>query len=713
MTVTDVSSSPVAGGTRDLGPLFNPKSVVIAGASDVPGKFGYAVARGALVSEHRRRVFLLNRGAETVAGRPAYRTFADLGEAPDLVVLATPAATVPDVVDEALAVGARAFLGLTAGITDDVEKAVAARIREAGAVLIGPNCIGLADAESELDLYAWGRFNSGSVAVLSHSGALGMDMARGVSDAGLGVSRIVSMGNCADLGPADMVRDLIDHEATRVIAVYCESLGDGRDFLRAAEEAREAGKPVVALVAEPTDATARAAMTHTRALLSDGRVVQAAYSAAGILQVHSIADMLDTVRVLAAPRRPRGRRIGVVSEGGGPGIMAADAMARAGLDVPEFSPALQERLGAIVHEVGSPANPVDIGSGGTVSAISNVAATVMESGEVDAVVITGLGSSSDFYLKEVDRSDSVVGRMIGPLPEAGELDGLRQNARNDHAGAQVYVDASSKTGVPAYGAFFDPALPTASIIEAGGSPVFRSVDSVARAVGLAVKAAEGCHSIPESLVAGEPLPDTDYFTVRQFLTEAGITFARASSVTSLEQAQAAAAELGYPVVLKALGSMHKSDDGGVALGLSGPEEIAEAFGRMAHIGSETYSVEEMVSSSGAVELILGAQVDHQFGPTVLVGMGGVYSELLDDVAVQLAPLDVDAAEQLIRSLRGISLLTGHRGRPAVALRAAAEALSRLSVVIARTPGIEDIEINPLLVTADGATGLDGRAVTSD
>lgn len=710
MTTLDrVAATSVTGG-RDLTPLFAPRSVVIVGASDTPGKFGYEVARSALRGEHRRSVHLLNTSGTTVAGRPTVTSFAEIGETPDLVVLATPARTLPGVVDEALAAGARAFLGLTAGVDEDTERELAARIREADAVLVGPNCIGLADAEAELDLYAWGRFNTGSVAVLSHSGGLGMDIGRGISDAGLGISRIVSMGNCTDLQPADLIRDLVHHEPTNVIAVYCESLGEGRDFLRAAAEARNVGKPVVALVAEPSDATARAAMTHTRALLSDGRVVSAAYRAAGIIQVHSIADLLGTVRVLAAPRRPQGRRIGVISEGGGAGIIAADAMARAGLDVPEFSSALQERLGSVVKDNGSAANPIDTGAGGTVSVIAAVAETVMDSGEVDAVVVTGLGSTSDFYVNEALRSPEESHPMLGSVPEGQALESMKEFAVNDHNGAGLLVDAAARTGVPAYGVFFDSSLTTMRILDEGGCPVFRSVDSVAEAVARAIPRDDADAGVPLLPEPGESPPAVDYFTVRKFLEKAGIGYAQAECVRSIDEALVAAKQIGYPVVLKALASMHKSDEGGVALGLRSDSDLIRAFQAMEHLSSETYSVEQMVIADDAAELILGAQVDHQFGPVVMVGIGGVYSELLSDVAVDLAPIDVDGAERLIRTLRGSSLLTGHRGRPALAIRAAAEALSKLSLVIASSPGIADIEINPLLVSTDRAVGLDARAV---
>lgn len=699
--------------SRDLRPLFAPASVAIAGASDNAGKFGYSLARGALRGADRHRVYLLNARAEAVAGQPAYPSIEALPEAPELVVISTPTPTVPQLVDSALDAGTRAFIGITAGFSDEEEAALAAQIRNAGAVLLGPNCLGVMDAQSALQVFAWGRLDSGSVAVISQSGSLGTDIGRGLSDAGVGVSRMVSVGNCADLGAAEMVRDLIGHELTKVIAVYAEDLGDGREFLQAAREAIDSGKPVVVFSVEPSDATARAAMTHTRAILGDTRVMRAALSEAGIVQVNSVGEMIEVSRALASPRRPMGRRIGVVSEAGGPGVAAAQAVVQAGLEVPEFSPALRKRLDSVVHEVGSALNPVDIGFNGTVPAICGVAEMVLESGEVDAVLVTGLFGATDLFVREAARPAEEDAKAMGALPEGEALRLSEDRSAADRAVAAELAATAERTGVALYAGVFDPTLETAQQLEQGGSPVFRSADTAAHALRLAVRETEARSPLPRVPADEDVTIGEDYFAVRRALSEAGMGFSEARSVTTLDEARAAAREIGYPIVLKALATSHKSEGGGVVVGLADEQALDEAFGKMGHLNAPQYSVEEMVPLGDGVEVILGSRWDRQFGPVALVGMGGIYSELLDDVAIALAPLDADAAEALIRSLRGAAILSGYRGRPPLDVRGAAEALSSLSQLAATAPGIAEIEVNPLFVLPDRVVGVDARAVTGE
>jgi acetate---CoA ligase (ADP-forming) len=677
---------------RDLQPLFDPRSVAVLGASADPAKWGQWIAAGALRGAHRREVWLVNRKGGEILGRDAFRSLEELPGPPELVVVTTPAAGFEEAVEGSLAVGARAIVGITAGLgeTDDagreIERRVVERVREAGAVLLGPNCLGVYDAAAELDL-GMSEFGAGSLGIISQSGNLALEISLLASEYDLGVSRFASLGNQADLEAAELVEAFAADRNTRVIAVYCEDFRDGRAFARAGAAARKAGKQVVLLAAGSSEAGARAAASHTGALASDGAAVAAACRAAGILQVATPKQLVDCALACLAPHRPAGRRVAVVGDGGGTGVVTADLVTDAGLELPQLSAALAQRLTSIASTV-IPTNPVDLAGAGEQDFwnFERVTTAVLESGEADAVIFTGYFGGYSQMNEEFRLVETEVGEAIARAA-AGSGRALL---------AQAMFWGSSP----------------ARALRAGGVPVYRdieaAVDTLARLVEQEQAPAPG---VPGPVEAAAPVGGDGYFEARSLLASAGIPFAEAVRVESGEAARAAAAALGYPVVLKALGLLHKSDAGGVALGLEDDAALAGAARDMeARLAPEGFSVETLVPTAGGVELIAGCRRDPRFGPLVLVGLGGIYAELLRDVAVALAPAGADELEALLRSLRGAGVLTGARGRPQVDLRAAAEAAAALSRVAAAHPEIAEIEINPLLVTPAGAVGLDARIV---
>ena len=295
--------------SRDLRPLFAPRSVAVVGASADPSKWGNVLARGALRGAHRRAVYLVNRAGGEILGTRAHRSLDELPDSPELVVLSVPAAGFEAAVDEALAAGAKAIVAISAGLGEldeagrDVEAAVTERVRAAGAVLLGPNCLGVFDADAELDL-GWSALPAGEIALISQSGNLALELARLAVASGLGFSRFVSLGNQADLVAADLLDELASHERTRVIALYLEDFRDGRAFVAAAARAREAGTPIVLLPGGTTGSSARAAQSHTGALVSDSRAIDAACAAAGIVRVATPTQLIDAAQALLARRFP-------------------------------------------------------------------------------------------------------------------------------------------------------------------------------------------------------------------------------------------------------------------------------------------------------------------------------------------------------------------------------------------------------------------------
>ena len=681
---------------RDLRPLFAPRSVAVVGASADASKWGNVLARGALRGAHRRPVFLVNRSGGEILGEQAFASLAELPDAPELAVICVPAAGFERAVDEALAAGARALVAITSGLGEHdeegrrVEARVAERVREAGAVLLGPNCLGVFDAGEELDL-GWSELPEGPIALVSQSGNLALELARLAAASDLGFSRFASLGNQADLVAADFLGELAAHEPTRLIALYLEDFRDGRAFVGAAARATASGTPVLLLSGGVSGASAQAAVSHTGALVSDTRAIEAACSAGGIVRVRTPRQLVDAAQALLPRRFPRGRRVAVYADGGGHGVIAGDVLAAAGLEVPTLSETTTAALEDHLPETASVANPVDFAGGGErgLASYADVGRLLLESPDVDAVLLTGY-----------------FGGYGVDTPELG---------REEIAAARDLAAAAVETGgvLAVHTAYADSAA--AAELRRGGVPVYADVESAVAALALLARETEREPPPPAATEPAELIapPTPGYAGARAFLAEAGVPLSEARGARASAEAVAAADELGYPVALKAADLVHKSDAGGVVLGLGDAEAVAAAFDAVAsRTGSGTLSVERMAPVGQGLELILGVKCDARFGPVVLVGLGGVYAELLDDVAVALAPVEQDEALRLLASLRAAPLLEGVRGRPRLDTRAAARALVALSRAAAACPTVAEVEVNPLLVLPDGAVGLDARIVLS-
>ena len=676
---------------RDLRPLFDPTSVAILGASDDPAKWGNWLARGALRGARRRPVYLVNRNGGEVLGTRAYTAVTELPESPELVVIAVPAAGFEQAVDDSLAMGARALVGITAGLGEaggDAaarERALVQRVRDAGAMLLGPNCLGVYDASSDLGLCS-NEFPPGSIGLISQSGNLALELGLMSRRYSLGFSRFASIGNQADLDVAELVASYAEHPATELIAVYAEGFRDGRAFVAAAAAAQ---KPVILITVGRSDASARAARSHTGALVSSLSTVQAACRAAGVHLVSTPAEMIDRAQALLQPRRLAGRRIAVLGDGGGHGAVACDVAAGRGLELPVLSDALQAKLAAMLPPTSSVRNPVDLAGAGEADffSYSRVARELLEADELDGVLMTGYFGGYSQYSELFADTETEVGHEI--------------------------ARAAAETGKPLVAqSMYADDRPNVALRD-GGVPVYWTIEAAAASLSALeqLPAASGPPALPEQVTG--PL-DAGYFGSRTLLAESGVPFVSARSARTREDVLAAAAEVGYPVVLKALGLLHKSDAGGVRVGLADADALAAAWSEMdGRLSPPGYSVEATAPVADGIELIVGARHDPRFGPVALVGLGGIYTELLGDVGVALAPLDRGEAVRLLESLQGAALLTGARGRAAVDIGAAADAAVALSQLAAARPDIAEIEVNPLLVTPEGALALDARIIPAD
>lgn len=678
---------------RSLRPLFDPAVVAIVGASDDPAKWGNWLARGALAGRGRREVHLVNRRASKVLGERTVPSLQALADPVDLAVIAVPVTGFTAAVEDALANGARAIVGITAGGAETGpeaaarEAALAKRVRDAGAVLLGPNCLGLLDTEAELSLTS-NALPSGPIGLLSQSGNLALELGVLAEELGLGFARFVSLGNQADLTAADLLASMADARRVEVVACYCEDFVDGRAFLEAAGDLGRTGRAVVLLTVGRDPASARAARSHTAALVSGPRAVEAAARAAGIALVHTPAELVETAAALLHPRRARGRRVAVVADGGGHGGIAADVCAASGLEVPPFSRPLQDRIGAALGTAGGRSNPVDLAGAGEqdVRSFERVVEAVLESDEVDAVLVTGYFGGYGAYSAELGRAERAVARRLGPLAAA----------------ARTPLVVHSMHGVNE----------VLGELVAARVPVLRRIESAASGLRRLCIAREGA-GLPPQVPAAPPVVGEGYFAARALAEAAGVPVVDALAATTMDDALAAGRLLGYPVAVKAAFLEHKSDAGGVVLGIQDEHSLRRAASALwERLGPGVLSVERLVDLGETVELLVGCHRDPRFGAVVVVGIGGIFAELLDDVAAGLAPVDHEGARILLRSLKGAGLLSGARGRPPLALDAAASAIAALSWLAAAHPELSAFEVNPLVVARDQVVALDARMVTT-
>jgi acetate---CoA ligase (ADP-forming) len=678
--------------SRPLQALFDPTSVAVVGASEDPRKWGNWLALGALRGESERPAYLVNHRAATILGRPCHRSLDELPQPPDLVVIAVPAPAVSDTVDAALAAGARAIVVITAGRGDhadaaSLDTALAARVRAAGAVLLGPNCLGVLDSGSRLELVP-NPLPAGSIGLISQSGNLALELGLLAAREGLGFSRFASLGNQADLTATDLIAAFAAHDPTELIALYVEDFRDGRAFASAAADAVAGGTPVVALAIERGGASSRSVQSHTGALASDGAAIDAAFLAVGIERVRTPRELVDTAQALLRCPAARGRRIGVLADGGGHGSIAAMVCADAGLELPALAPETAESLRAQLPVAAGVSNPVDLAGGAEqdVHTFDRMTRELLESGEVDGLLVTGYFGGYAEYGPGVATEELRTAELIG--------------------------QATRATNRPVVVQTMYPSGPAAQALRSSGVPVYESVEQAVAA--LARLAARGSwRPLPLAPIgpSAAAAAGDGYEAARALLAGAGIPFVAQRTVSNVDEALRAAGEIGYPVVLKALGESHKSDAGGVALGLADEAAVTCAYADIQRrLQPQRCSVERMAPLPDGVELLIGARWDPRFGPVVLAGSGGVYAEILQDTRVALAPVDEPQAQTMLRSLRAAPLLTGARGRPALHIAAAAATLATLSRVAAAHPELAELEINPLLVTPAEAIALDARFV---
>ena len=676
----------------NLDALFEPRSVAIVGASTNPGKHGHRLVANLKSGDPSRQVYPITRSGEQILGYQSFATLGELPEPPDLVLVSIPAEAVPDVIDDAVAAGARAAIVFACGFAEAgaAGKALQQRMTDslAGSALrvVGPNCMGIYDVGTRLKATYYTQLPTepGKVGFVSQSGAFGAIAFTELTRSGAGLSRFVSLGNMADVTHAELVRHLGEDEATRVIAAFIEGVPDSADLLDAISEASSA-KPVVILKGARTKSGQIAAASHTGSLAGDGRVWTALLREAGAIVAEDTDDLFDAASTLARMRgrMPRGNRLGIVTISGGPAVVAADACERYGLRLPALDHELSD-IKPLVPEFASLANPVDFTSMIAGENYAPAVAAVAALDSVDTLLAINVG------LDKLEFPESFTRVWNGTaLPVVGYLVG--------HRIEQAFTEA--------------------------GIPNLPSVERAVRAAARLVERAQIVHELEGPLPspatgadAATPLAagTLDEFATKRLLAEFGIAVTPEALKRSPDEALAAAAEIGYPVALKLCDPaiVHKSDVGGVILGIRDGSALREAWTGLAQRFPGTpLLVSKMVH--GDVELIAGGRRDALFGPVVMLGIGGVYVEVLDDVAFARVPTSPTRARALAGKLRSQVLLDGFRGAEPVDREALANLLERISTLLVAHPEIVELDLNPVLASSDGAVVADATAIVAD
>ncbi|HTW10461.1 MAG TPA: GNAT family N-acetyltransferase [Acidimicrobiales bacterium] len=709
---------------RSMQRLLRPRSVAVIGASRTPGTVGHELVRNLVTGNFQGPVYPVNPTADHIASLPCFPDISAIPGEVDLAVVAVPASSVADVVEACGRKGVGGLVVVSSHFAEDgadgaaLEREVARLAHSYGMRMVGPNCFGVLNTDPGISMnatFAKDTPTAGGLGFASQSGGLGIAILAEAKRRGIGLSSFVSMGNKADVSGNDLLSWWSEDEATKVGLLYLESFGNPRKFSRLARQLSRS-KPVIAVKSGRTAVGRRAASSHTAALASSDQAVAALFHQTGVIRVDTIEELFDVAQVVGSQPLGRGLRVAVLSNVGGPAVLAVDACESNGLQVPEFSADLQARIAALCPRNGGVTNPIDLGAEANAQMYERVLALLLASSEVDAVAVNFtpplVNRRTDEVAAAIVAAADAAGRQSegsgagdGPAskPVVASLLGADESGHAILRAARQPIPAYTypETAVRAlahglrYAAW--RARPVAEVPQLG------SIDVNEARRRLPHEQVDGADA---GLVAGWVTGSAAMDALAAF----GIPVVRTVEVHSADEAAKWAEELGTPVALKVLGPVHKSEGGGVRLGLAGPEAVAGAYGDMSRAFGEdmTGALLQPMVAAGGVETIVGAVQDAVFGPLVVFGLGGTAVELLGDHASRLAPLTEADAREMVTGLRGSALLTGFRGRPAVDLDALVQVLHRVSRLAEDMPEIAELDCNPLIVTPEGALVVDAR-----
>jgi acetyltransferase len=716
MQVGKPARKAVKDGTQPLDVFFAPKTVAVIGATETAGSVGRTILRNLVSSPFGGTVFPINPKRPSVLGIKAYKHISEAPEQVDLAVIVTPAATVPGIVHDCAAEDIEAAIVISAGFKEigpaglELERQILMEARRSNLRIVGPNCLGVMSPLTGLNAtFASTIARPGNVGFISQSGALCTAILDWSQREMVGFSAFVSIGSMLDVGWGDLIYYLGNDPRTRSIVIYMESIGDARRFLSAAREVA-LNKPIIVIKAGRSEAAAKAAASHTGSLAGSDEVLEAAFRRSGVLRVNSIADLFYMAEVLSKQPSPKGPRLTILTNAGGPGVLATDALMASGGELAELSPEVLESLNQALPAAWSHNNPIDV-----------------------------LGDASpERYAKAVE--------IAAKDPHSdGLLVVLTPQSMTDPAQTAEHLKPYAKLeGKPILASWMGGAEVAAGIgiLNQARIPTFQFPDTAVRAFSYMwrwaynLKGLYETPSLPEDSAEGAPnrtlageIIQNARDAGRTILTEAeskqvldayGIPTVRTMVARTVEEAADEAARMGYPVVLKLFSETitHKTDVGGVQLNLADREAVEHAWRGIRtsvaeKAGAEHFqgvTVQPMIRSGDGYELIVGSSPDAQFGPVLLFGMGGQLVEVFKDRALGLPPLNTTLARRMMEQTRIYKALQGVRGRKPVNLAELEQVMVRFSRLVVEQPWIREIDINPLLATPERLVALDARIV---
>ncbi|HXH07610.1 MAG TPA: GNAT family N-acetyltransferase [Vicinamibacterales bacterium] len=680
-------------------PIFEPRAVAVVGANRERGHLGAEILHNLLAAGFRGVIYPVHPSATEIQGVPAYPSLRAVPGPVDLAVIAVPAGAVLDVVEDGLAVGVRAFCVISAGFGEAGpegrarERALVAAVRRAGCRLVGPNCMGVVNTDPAVRLNA--TFSpvyppAGGVAMSTQSGALGLAILDYARRLDIGISSFVSVGNKADVSGNDLIQYWEEDPRTRVILLYLESFGNPRIFSRLARRVSRR-KPIVAVKAGRSPAGARAASSHTGALATADAVVDALFRQTGIIRTATLEELFDVAALLARQPVPPGRRVAILTNAGGPGILAADACEANGLELAPLDETTVTALRSFLPAEASVGNPVDMLASAPADHYARALRMLLADAHVDSVLT--------IFIPPVVTDPAAVARAVGEAAAASEKPVL----------AIFMRAAGAPSGLGAVPCYSFPESAAVALARAAAYGEWRRQPQGAVPAFSDLRMAE-----VRAVVAGALRRGGGWLTpdeAQRLVAAIGLEVAPARMVRSADEAVQAAADIGYPVALKAMGPtiLHKTERNAVHLGLEDARAVRAAAAELvARLGGEMSGLLVQAMVPDGIEMLVGGLQDPMFGPVVACGSGGILAELVADTVFRLCPLtDVDAAA-MIDELRSAKLLRGYRGRPAADAAALRETLLRVSTLLDLCPEILELDLNPLKVLPVGARAVDVR-----
>ena len=686
--------------------FFSPQSIAIIGASTNTSKLGYAVLDNLVNGDFLRdgrKVYPINPKADEILGLPAYPLVSDIPDPIDLAVIVIPYPLVPEAMRTCGEKGIPAVIVISAGFREagmdglEREQELIEITNEYNIRLIGPNCLGVINTVIPMNAsFSAGLPPNGPMDFMSQSGALGTAILDWAQAGRLGLNKFVSLGNKADVSEIDLLRAWAKDPTSNVILSYMEGLPDGQEFISVAREVSKI-KPIVALKSGVTQAGSRAVSSHTGSLAGSEQAYEAAFRQSGVLRAHSLQDLFDMARAFGYLSPLQGDQIAIVTNAGGPGILATDALERAGLKLARFKPECIKALEQFLPDAASAANPIDVLGDARADRYRFALEQVIESPSVDGILVILTPQA----MTEIVETAAVIAE-ISEKVDIPILASFMGEAR-----VEAGIETMAKHNVPNFAfperaAMVLQAMSQYREYRARPLPSFESFNVDQKAVRETIDRVldEGRLSIGDA-------------EAKSILTAYGLQAPPSEIAETAEKAVEIAAEMGYPVVLKIASPdiLHKTDVGGVKVGLQNDTDVRDAFDLITY-RSQRYlpeahlwgcQVQKMVPSG--LEILIGMNRDPQFGPLVTFGLGGIYVEALKDASFRIAPFSRDEAAQMLTEIRAKALLDGVRGEPPVDKETLIEALLRISQLVLDFPEIAELDINPFIVFEEGRGGV--------